>query len=133
MIRDYEAGDEKRVKFNRFSDPSTAPDVFEDRSYTKTTVENGGEVRAIIVWKEVEPRDYASFIILSDKATKRDCLELKKLVNDAIVRLKPKLVLTYSIDCDELNRWHDFIGFKKEGDGVLIGDKNLTRWVMRWE
>jgi len=133
MIRAYKTGDEKRLSFNRFSDPSTAPEVFYDESYTKTTVEHKGEVRAIVVWKEVEPSSYAAFIVLSDIATKKNCLELKRLINDAILRLKPKLIFTYSIDCEELDRWHDFLGFRKEGDGVLIGDKNLTRWVMRWE
>lgn len=133
MIRAYETGDEKRLSFNEFSNPSLAPEVFGDESYTKTTVEHKGDVRAIVVWKEIEPRSFASFIVLSDMATKTDCLELKRLINDAILRIKPKLVLTYSIDCEELNRWHDFLGFKKEGDSVLMGDKNLTRWVMRWE
>ena len=133
MIRDFQNGDEKKISFNGFSNPETAPEVFGDESYSKTTVEENGDVRAIVVWKEIEPCVYAAFIVLSDRATKTNCLELKRLINDAIVRLKPKLVLTYSIDCEELNRWHDFLGFKKEGDGVLMGGKNFNKWVMRWE
>lgn len=133
MMRGYKEGDELRLEFNKFSDPATAPEVFMDDTYVKETLEDGGEVKAIVCWKEIAPRSIAGFFLVSKNIGMSHCRELKLFIKELIVNLRLELVLTYSVDCDELNKWHEFLGFNKEEDGrVSIGDKSLNKWVMRW-
>lgn len=135
MIREYIKGDEERLKFNDFSDPSIASDIFLDPSYLKMTIcgQDQNDVSIIACWKEYAPDSYATFLLMSKDVSVNRCKELKKLLNDVTMRLRPKRVLTYSHDCERLNRWHEFLGFKKEDEnGVLIEGKKFNKWVMSW-
>lgn len=134
MIRDYQNGDEKKAKFNGFSDASIIPEVFADPTYVKHTVEDNGAVKIIACYREYAPSSYATFLLMAEDVGVSHCKELKRLLNNVTMKLRPKRVLTYSHDCDLLNRWHEFLGFKKEDEnGVLIEGKKFNKWVMAWD
>ena len=133
MIRDYEKGDEALLNFNRFSDPSAAPEVFESDEYVKKTLTDEGVIRVIVCWREIAPASLASFILMSKDISTRYFRELKRFIKNVIVSLGLRLVLTYSVDCEEINRWHRFLGFELDVEGkVTLGDKSFNKWVMRW-
>lgn len=133
MIRDYTQGDERGLKFNDFSNPNIIPEVFGDATYLKKTVEDKGTVKIIACWKEYAPESYATFLLMAENVSMSHCKELKHLLNDVIMMLRPKRVLTYSHDCDVLNRWHEFLGFKTEDmNSVFIDGKKFNKWVMEW-
>lgn len=106
--------------------------VFDDDRYEKHTVDRDGEVRAIVVWFEYEPRHYAIFFLLSEDANGADMKELKKLLDDATVMLSPLSCTTYSRDDEKNNRMHEFFGLRREGEVVVEG-KTLNKWVIRWD
>lgn len=130
MIREYQSGDEIGTDFNEFSKPETAPEVFADDSWKKYTIEDGG-VKIIACFQEVAPKTFATFLLMAKDVGNSHCRELKRLLNDVTMKLKPERVLTYSHDCDVINRWHEFLGFKIE-ESLLMGDKKFNKWVMTW-
>jgi hypothetical protein len=45
----------------------------------------------------------------------RDGIEVKKFLQDMIVKYNPVRIETTSLDMPKLNKWHSFLGFKCEG------------------
>ena len=131
MIRSYISGDELKLKPNEFSDFSGVSDIFQDSGYVKHTLDDGGDVKCILCWKEYEPRKYAIFFLMSDGIVFSHARALKKFLDAATLRLRPKTCITYSFDCDMLNRWHRFFGFNKQ-DEVYIEDKKFNKWKISW-
>lgn len=133
MIRDFILGDENKLKPNAFSDPTDVRDIFTDDTYKKFTLEDGEKIVAITCWKEYAPDEYAIFMLMCDEITASNTRELKRLLDNATIQLKPKRCITYSFDCDMLNRWHEFWGFKSDpANGVLIEGKKFNKWVIEW-
>jgi hypothetical protein len=134
MIRDFEIEDLDKLDANQFSGRGeVSDDVFcENGGYDKYTLEDEGEVITIMCLKEYEPKHIAIFFLMKDGLNFKQVREIKKFMNKLTVELEPKTCITYSVDCDILNRWHDFFGFKKEGD-LLVEEKLFNKWVIRWE
>ena len=134
MIRNYKSGDELGDQFNEFSNVGEAISVFGDPSCHKFTVEVSNEVKSIVCWKELEVGNFAAFLIMANNIGLAECRELKRSIYQAISDFKPKRLFTYSQNCDTLNRWHEFLGFKiEEGSGLIVNGKNFNKWVMSWE
>lgn len=133
MIRDFILGDEKRLKPNAYSDVSDLSDVFTDDNYIKYTLEDRGEIKCILCWWQYEPRKYAIFFLMPEHVGLIHAREIKKFLDKKTNELNPKLCLTYSFDCDMLNRWHEFFGFeKKDENSVFIEGKKFNKWVIKW-
>lgn len=133
MIRNFEQGDQHKYKANRFSDAGDVDFVFVDEAYEKYTLEEDGEVKCILCWTEYSPRKFAIFFLMPEGTQFRHARQLKKFLQDATDRLKPESCMTYSEDCDVLNRWHLFFGFTKEPQQVMIENKTFNKWVITWE
>ena len=132
MIRDFIEGDQYRLKPNEFSDLKGVEDVFYDDQYEKYTLEDEGEIKCIICWQEFQPKEYVVFLLMPDGVQSFYAKTIKRFMNKTIKRLKPKLCLTYSFDCDMLDRWHKFLGFKQEDGAVLFEGKKFNKWIIRW-
>lgn len=133
MIRDFILGDEKKLKPNEFSDPGDIEDVFTDNSYEKFTLDDQGEIKCILCWQQFKPESYAIFFLMPDGVNLTHARAIKKFLDEKTRELKPKLCLTYSFDCDMLNRWHEFFGFKKEDENsVLVDGRKFNKWVIQW-
>jgi len=131
MIREYVAGDENRLSGNAYSrlDGLYIPDC-----YSRKTIAVCGRITAVVFWFEHEPRKIASFIMLAEGAGIASIRELKRLINELAHSLKPEQVITFSRDCAVLDRWHEFLGFKRSEDGaILVQGKRLNKWVMSWD
>lgn len=131
MIRAYQAGDQFHIKRNHFSSIALEHEVFMSDRCTKHTLEENGEVKAIICWWEQSPRHYCAFIVMVEKLEMRHLIHLKKFLIESMKKYQAT-VCTYSHDCDILNRWHAFIGMALEGVVELNGQK-FNVWVMRWD
>lgn len=133
MIREFEKGDEEKLKPNEFSESSDVADVFLDDSFVKHTLDDEGEVRCIICWKQYAPKQYAIFFLMEDGIKFKHARALKRFLDSATEKLKPKSCITYSFDCDMLNRWHKFFGFEKQR-GVIFdgGVNNYNKWAIKW-
>lgn len=133
MIRPFQYGDQHRLKPNRFSDPSDVEHVFLNPNYEKYTLEDGGEIKCILCWIEYEPRKYGIFFLMPDGVEMRYAKQLKKFLDEATLRLKPELCMTVSVDCELLNKWHQFFGFvMEEGGRQQIKGVNFNKWVIKW-
>jgi len=132
MIREFEKGDEERLKPNEHSDMSAISDVFEDDSFIKHTLEDEGDVKCILCWKQYLPRHYAIFFLMPDGVAFKHARALKKFLDNATLNMNPKSCLTYSFDCDMLNRWHKFFGFKMQRKSLLEAAAGFNKWMIKW-
>jgi hypothetical protein len=57
---------------------------------------------------------------------------MKKLIEQVIKEYKMQRVQTTSEDSAELNKWHEFLGFKAEENTVIKG-VNFIKWGMQWD
>lgn len=135
MIRDFENGDQFKFTLNKFSGLFELEDVFEESGYEKVTVLNkGGDIIGILCWYLFAPDCYATFLLMSDKGVGiAEVREIKEFFRQKAEEVKAKLIVTYSLDCDTINKWHEFIGFKKENnEGILIKGRKFNKWVIKW-
>lgn len=133
MIRAYKAGDEDRLEANEFSSIDDVTWVFEDDSFEKYTVEKNDEVLCIICWTEYCHKQYAIFFLIKEGAGMSEIKAIKKFLDQKTKELKPKTCITYSFDCDMLNRWHKFFGFERQRKILLnAGYDQYNKWMIKW-
>lgn len=130
MIRRFEMMDARRLKANEFSAVSDMSFVFHDDSFFKhTLVGPESDIHAIICFKRYWANNWAAFFLISSDMPAISARQLKKFVDDAIIDLRAERVQTDSVDCPELNRWHKFLGFRKEGTREkMIFDRDYNMW-----
>lgn len=134
MIRNFEKGDELKFEPNEFSSFEDMGDLFETDEFTKYTLDIDGDVNCILCWKEYEPDHYCIFFLMPDGFDVKYSRILKTWLEEEAERLKPKSCITYSFDCDRLNRWHKFFGFVLcEGEEVELKGKKFNKWIITWE
>ena len=134
MIRDFHRGDEHKFKPNEFSTFEDLGDLFETDEYTKYTLDIDGDINCILCWKEYEPDHYAIFFLMPDGFDVKYSRVIKEFLDGETERLKPKSCITYSFNCDMLNRWHKFFGFVLcEGEEVEVNGKTFNKWIIRWD
>lgn len=132
MIRPYKNGDEDRLKANEFSKIDNIKDVFLDDTFVKHTLEDKEEIKCIICWKQYAPKQYAIFFLMPEGIEFRHARALKRFLDDAILKLMPKSCITYSVNCDMLNRWHVFFGFKQQRKNLSDVADGFNKWLIKW-
>ena len=132
MIRDFIFGDHLDIELNEFSDFGNCMSVFFDDSFVKYTLKEKEEVKCIMCWKQYSPKQYAVFFLMSNNVNFKHARALKKFIDSVILNKKPKSCLTYSYDCDKLNRWHKFFGFKQQRESLLDQAEGFNTWLMKW-
>ena len=132
MIREFEKGDELKLDANQFSDIGDISDVFEDDSFVKHTLDDDGEVKCILCWKQYLPRHYAIFFLMPDGVGFKHARALKRFLDDATLKLNPRICITYRHDCDMLNRWHKFFGFQMQRKSLLEAADGFNKWMIKW-
>lgn len=137
-IRSYKKGDELRFKPNEFSDIGGLD--LDDAALVKYTLEDNDSVKCILCWREYAPKHYAIFFLMPDDVGFRHARALRGFLDKIIMQLEPKSCITYSRDCEKLNRWHKFFRFKLQKknhyDAELSGIVDLehyNKWLILWE
>lgn len=132
-IRPYREGDEKKLDPNRFSGVDDIAGVFSDDSFVKHTLDDDGEIKCITCWKQYAPRHYAAFFLMPEGISISNAKALKRFIVSAVDKFKAKTCITYSVDCDMLNRWHEFLGFENQRKPLDEQAQGFNRWIVRWD
>ena len=132
MIRKFELGDHLKLEPNEHSRMGDIADVFFDDDFVKHTLDDGGEVKCILCWKQYLPKHYAIFFLMPDGVEFKHARALKRFLDDAALKLNPKSCITYSFDCDILNRWHKFFGFEQQRKSLLDQANGFNAWLIKW-
>lgn len=124
--------DARRIKSNQFSDMKEAFYVFDNPDYFKhTLVDDRGMVQAIICFTPYWRRNYMAFFLISDEIDVSAVRELKRFIYEAIMDLRADRVQTISHDCPKLEKWHLFLGFRKEGaHEKMCHDRDYATWAV---
>lgn len=133
MIRPFASTDIRRITPNKYAEhvdidtQLSMPDLF----IHSVVDDDSGDVVCIMAFKQYWGQNYHVSLIASDKMTFAHGKEIKQFIEEAIVDLGAKRVQTDSMDCPELNRWHEFIGFKSEGvREKMVFDTDYRMWGM---
>jgi len=128
MIRDFKITDLDSFIPNQFSDPKEFYYVLDSNEYFKYTVHDHEEnIKAIICFKEKEPRDWCGFFLISDNFRFKDAAEIKTFMNKQVEKFKPKRVWTASRDNEIINNWHIYLGMKIE-NAIMLEGQALNIW-----
>ena len=115
MIREFENGDIDRLKANKYSDAEQHKHVILRDDVEKLTLEDNGEVVAIIGMYNYWGRNWYGFFLMKDGVELSHIKELKRIMFE-LINIKGMLRLeTLSEDCPVINRWMEFLGFDCEG------------------
>lgn len=130
MIRKFKQGDEKRITLNEFSNIKDMPELnlIEIEKYT---LEDKNEVRLIIGWVLKSEDEYFTFLLVSNNLQNDHIKELRKFIQSVTENMPTKTWITYSRDCAILERWHEFLGFKKGDDEVVLNGRRLVEWKIK--
>lgn len=103
--------------------------MFDDDTFFKHTLVKNDRVYAIICFKRYWKNNWCAFFLISEDMPAIYARELKDFVHNACNDLGAERVQTDSVDCDILNRWHQFLGFTLEGKRErMIYDKDFNMW-----
>ncbi len=131
MIRDFNIDDLTRFEPNEFSDPATVPDVFKEDYQKHTLVLASGIIGAIICFKEVSPRDWAGFFLISKHFRFADATEIQDFIRDTVAVHKPKRLWTASRNHKILEGRHRLLGMEKE-QTIELNNKELNIWSFNY-
>lgn len=131
MIKDFELDDLIGFIPNELSDPRDISFVFSDDEYYKYTLVNGG-AKAIIVFRYNGNDDWCGFFLISEDFTPRDGILVKQFIKKTVAKYKPKRLWTVSYESPVIERWHKFLGMKRE-DPIVIHGKKCDVWSIKWE
>ena len=131
MIRDFIYGDQDKLEANEFSCFEGLPDVFKDDAYAKFTLEDEGEIKCIICFTDHGAGRFAAFFLMPDGVGLKHARALKRFIHAKAIVYGAKMILTYSLDCDLINRWHRFLGFSTY-NAIVADGKTFNKWVIEW-
>lgn len=143
MIGAYEyiESDFDKIKFNKWAwylkDKKSIKKTkayFRDAN-TYTLIANDKPL-AILSFHEYEPTHYDGCILADEhfEDNPKYAIMMKKLILHVINKYGMKRVQTESEDDPQLNKWHEFLGFKLEKKHSLIHrGKPFNLWSMEWQ
>lgn len=116
MIREFISSDIEDIAHNAYSDK----ELFEKirpvlGQYEASTVVRDGVIRAILFYRNYAETNYECFLIGSTFLSAYDSQEIREFIRGMMERRNIRRVETLSLNDDELNRWHKFLGFSIEG------------------
>jgi len=99
--------------------------------YEGWTFENHGAVKAILFYRAYAPQHYEGFLVCSVYMSAFDGQEIREYIRKLADKLDIRRIETLSLDCDELNRWHRFLGFVCEGTKCrFLNGRNYRMWAI---
>lgn len=93
-----------------------------------------GNSKVIICFYNYNMDNYNGFFIVNDEFEPKHIKELKKCIEKLAEELQAKRLDTESMDCKELNHWHDMLGFKLEGTKrKAFNGNDYNIWSILWD
>lgn len=132
MIREFVAEDLDKIEVNKFADAGLL-NKFKSVSnmYEGWTLEKEGIIKAILFYRNYAEKNYEGFTLSSVYMSAFDGQEIKDFIYKLIKRLGVNRIETLSLDCEELNSWHKFLGFECEGiKRKFFKNKDYKVWAM---
>ena len=125
MMRDFKREDLDLIDANKFSDIELYIDFLD--ALNLKTMEKDGKVVCIIGYLNYWGNNYKCFVVMCEGF--KWAREAKKHIHGLIEEHGMERVETESPDDEVLNRWHEFIGFKKEGTKVnFMNNQDYNVW-----
>jgi len=104
------------INLNSFCDTGRALASLDDETCIKhTLLDDSGKAKAIVIFKEMAPGDFAGFFVVDKSFKARHCVELRNFVQMLEEKHNAKRVWTISHQDPALEGWHKFMGLSKEG------------------
>lgn len=132
MIREFKTEDLDSIEVNNFGDEDLINKLKPILNvFQAWTLEDKGIVKAILFYRSYANHNYEGFVVASIFMSAFDGQELKEFIYKLINRLEIKRIETLSLDCEELNKWHRFLGFKCEGiKRKFLKNKDYKMWAI---
>lgn len=133
VIDGFDQTDLEWMNVNKFTEMSLMEGILQSPSLcSHTIVDSAGDPFIIFFAIEYSPTKFSGFLIASNDFSGVDKMRfVKKFVKNSFLSYNMTRLETLSFDCDELNRWHKFLGFELEGTKKkFIGNKNYNVWGM---
>lgn len=135
MIRKFKKEDIYNIELNEFNSIKEMGFSIEDYSDSillldSYTLIHNGKIQCILSMSRLFKNIYVSGMLFSKDFDLFCAREIKRFIIDTIIpEFNITRLETESVDCDELNRWHKFLGFTSEGvKRKYFNDKDYRIW-----
>lgn len=131
MIKHFKMEDLGYFLPNQFSDPDHVLDQLMDSGFVTLTMWDRGMVAAILCFKNYWGRNWHGFFLIAHDFRPKLALVLRKYIRSTMIKLNAARLQTDSVACPELDKWHEFLGFKYEGTREkMIFDRDYNMWAL---
>lgn len=100
---------------NKFSHIDRVLDRLIDPAFEVHSLWHDGMVHAILVFQNYWQRNWHGFFLISEAFTPKMGIVLRDYIRDTMTDREALRMQTESISCEELTKWHKFLGFELEG------------------
>ena len=120
---------------NEFSDFEQHRSIIMLPNTLKFTLAKRGVVVCILACFQYAPDKYMGFLLASDYLTASDGKDVREFVKETFLSYNMDRLETLSVACEQIDRWHEFLGFELEGTKKrYLGDKDYNMWgLIAWE
>lgn len=135
MIRTFKKEDLDGFVPNKYSTISDNLNVLENENIIKYSVIKNDKVLSILCFANYDgKKNYVCSLMMSKAASFIIAKEIKYFLHNMAKELELKRLQTDSIDCEFINKWHEFLGFKCEGiRKKLFNNIDYKMWAIVWE
>jgi len=132
MMREFVEDDLQKIELKDFGEGDLLSKMLPViRMYEGTTLEEKGAVKAILFYRAYAEGHYEGFLVCAVGMTAFDGQKVKEFIYELKNGLGIKRIETLSIDSEELNRWHKFLGFVCEGTKKrFLKGKDYNMWAL---
>lgn len=133
MIKPFQMDDLGYFLPNKFSDPDTRLDFLTDPEFKVQSLWHEGMVAAILCFRNYWGNCWLGFFLIAETFPRRLASVLRDHIRKTMIEYNASRLQTESVACPELDRWHEFLGFKWEGcREKMIYDRDYNMWcIMR--
>lgn len=120
---------------NEWSDPDRVLDMLVDPAYVTVTMRHpDGMTAAILAFTCYSADAWHGFFLISKRFTATQGKVIRAYIRSTMRTLDADRLQTDSQDSPEINKWHQFLGFTKEGTRRrMLNGKDYNMWALMRE
>lgn len=131
MIKPFRIEDLGYFIPNKYSNPDAVLEQLTDPEFEVETLWHEGMVAAILMYTNYWGDCWRGCFLIADKFPPKKVIVLRDHIRAGMIKKDAARLHTESPSCDELTKWHEFLGFKYEGtrEKMLYG-KDFDMWAI---
>jgi hypothetical protein len=131
MIKAFKIEDLGYFLPNKYSNPDAVLEQLTDPDFVVETMWHKDMVSAILLYTNYWGDCWRGCFLVGDTFPPKAAIELREHVRRTMIKHNASRLHTESVSCDELTKWHEFLGFKYEGTREkMLNNCDYDMWAI---